>query len=617
MARSRDDDEDGDPLPPEEQRLSGRRKQKAYPKKRLAIEAHRSLPFPEWAKRFLKIRNKAGKLEPFVLNGVQLDLDAEIEAQLAERGYALVQVLKARKMGVSTYFQGKEVRAVLEKEGWNAGVMAHDDTGCDMVFERAKTFVENLPPEMRRTIRKNNKKEVAFAAPHSSFLRVNVAKGRGVWGSGGDIHMVHFSERAKWSLVRGESVAQGQATAIYGAMPEVPGIIVVDESTAYGKNAFYDSWCDAEPDEEKGTRWGKNDFVRKFYPWFIFPEYRIAGKKPEDFFAKPEWEKDEPHLRHLGCDDEQLAWRRWRIANKCSADLDTFRQEFPSYALEAFLATGRPVFTASDVNERLSVLERREQKTPTSRWAFNANGEPFEARGGELRLFSRSSWERIDLTKPERYVITADPAGSGTNSPDEMKGDPACAYVWDRAVNEQIAEWHGWCQPHEFAMMLIWLGALYGKPMIVCEAGAWGGHVNSVLREQEYERLYYRDRIGEQLQTTPTNYGQYGWVTSAKSKPQMIDALRQLWTTRAIIVNSADCCKEHLTFVKNGVKREAQSGCHDDRVMACAIFAMWSMEHPYEEQTQVYKATPLTCGMVMEEMLARADNKGRRALHLW
>ena len=77
MARRRDDDEDGDPLPPEEQRLSGRRKQKAYPKKRLAIEAHRSLPFPEWAKRFLKI-TKAGRRKMVSLR----DLDRKELLQL-------------------------------------------------------------------------------------------------------------------------------------------------------------------------------------------------------------------------------------------------------------------------------------------------------------------------------------------------------------------------------------------------------------------------------------------------------------------------------------------------------------------------------------------------------
>lgn len=611
-----DGDQDGDDAGFVNRPTQGRKKAEKYPTKRPAIEKARALPFPEWAEKYLKLRNTDGELVPFVLNPVQKKIDDEWERQLKERGYVKIRILKARKMGASTYVQGKIFRAILERQGWHAGVMAHDDTGCDFVFDRAKVFNDFLPAEMKRTLVKNNKKEIAYENPHGSFLRVNVAKAKGAWGSGGDIHMLHFSERAKWPSVRGASKAQGQAAAVLNAMPKnVVGCAVVDESTALGRNEFCDAWKDAQPDSTLGTRWGRDGFVALFFPWFEFHEYRLPGKKPADFYSDPEWEKDEPMLRKVfGCDDEQLAWRRWTIAESCEADLDTYRQEMPSTAEEAFQASGRPVFAASLIHDRYTIIERREKANPTRRWSFNAKGEIEEDRRGELRFFRQRGTGELtnDL---ERYVITADPAGAGAHAPDQMKGDPACAYVWDRALDEQIAEWHGWCDPAEFAHALVWLGGLYGNPLLIPEGGAWGGHVISVLQRLDYPRIYFHEKVGDDLQTIPTHFGKYGWATTPKTKPRMVDALRHMWNERRIAVNSLECCAEHLTFVKNGTRREAQSGCHDDRVMACAIYALWSAQHPYEVPSDVYVPRPLTCGMVIEEML-EADKSRRRGFRL-
>lgn len=607
-------------VPSKTRPTAGRKSLPKHDDDRPAIEAARSLPFPVWAERYLKIRRDDGEIVPFVLNPVQLKLEAEWELQVKERGYVKIIVLKARKMGASTYVQGKMFRAVLERQGWHAGIMAHDDAGCDLIFDRAKVFNDYLPAEFQRSLDRNNKKEVAYKNPHGAFLRVNVAKARGAWGSGGDFHLIHFSERAKWPEVRGTSKAQGQATAIMNAQPKsVIGRAVVDESTAKGKgNQFHTAWEGAAPNVANGTRWGANGFVRMFFAWHEFPTYRDEGKKPEDIHAYAEAEEEEPMLRaSYGCDDAQLAWRRRVMAEECQSDLDTFHQEYPSCAEESFLATGSPVFPASMLQERLSEIERREKANPTRRWAFNSKGELEEDRRGEIRFFRTSKKidpkaenDDLDLTDSERFVITADPSGSGSSAPDQQKGDPCCAYVWDRERDEQICEWHGWTDPDQFAQELFWLWLLYGKPLLIVEAGAWGGHVIATLMRLGCDRLYFRENLADQHQNTPTNWGQYGWITSAKSKPQMVDALRDLWRNRSIRINALECVSEHLTFVKNGIKREAQVGCHDDRVMACAIFALWRFAHPYFKTPTAPPPKIQTMGDIMAEMLA-AEKQGK------
>ncbi len=600
---------------PEETR--GRKKHRKYAANLPALEAAKHLTFDQWAAQFLKIRDENGVLMPFLMRETQLRFNAILEEEIAQNGYARIIVLKARKEGISSVVQGRAVRTTVETPGWNAGVMAHADDACQAIFERARTMAENLPKGMRRPASKWNRKQIAYKAPHSSTLEVNVAKGRGGWARGSDKHFVHLSEVAFWPLIRGESRAQGQLIAVCNAVPRVAGTVVVIESTANGAgNEFHKLW--------KGAEDGTNGFRPIFFGWQDFPAYRMVGKTAEDFKALPEWVEDEPRLRQMGIDEEQLAWRRWKIAADCGGDVDAFKQEYPAYPEEAFLATGASFFPPSLVQERLLEImgaEKAESDAgfPPRRFSFDSKGQPEESRGGELRFYRSTRGKDIDQRDVDRYVIVADPAGSSSNAPDQQKGDPACAYVWDREKNEQIAEWRGWCQPDEFASALYYLGSLYSNPLMIVEAGPFGGHVISGLQRLGYRNLYFRENLGDQLLNEPTNWGQYGWITSAKTKQLMLDALRELWRTGTVRINSLICCQEHITFVKKGpVKREAQTGCHDDTVMCCAIYAMWALHHPYAPRPTWQPKPAETYGDIIRDMLAKErSGRGQGGWRLW
>jgi len=546
-----------------------------------AICAARDMPFKEWAPKYLRIHDLDGNLVPFTLNEVQNKVDGEWEWQLAKFGYVRLIILKSRKQGVSSYVQAKMFRSVIEKSGWHAFVMAHDEKGCQFVFERTRDYAENLPDEMKRTLVRWNKREIAYTSPHSSHFQVNVARGRGGVGRGGDIHEVHLSEVAFWRNYRGQSVAQGQATAIMGSVPRVKGSVVVIESTANGAgNELHSMWLDAMKK--------KNALIPVFLSWAKTSVCRIRTSNLSEFKAEPEWETDEPRLRYMGLDDEQLAWRRWTIANVCAGDIDTFKQEYPTTWEEAFLVTGSPVFPTSIVKTRHAELVRLEEYNPTPKYSFSEkDGKLEDDQAGDLRVFSPCRYEG----NSDRLVITADPAGSGVTTSDLTKGDPACAYVWDRLNHEQVAEWHGWADADQFAQVLYYLGQLYGYPLVIPEAGPWGGHAVSSLIKLGYPSIYFRESIGEQLQTSRTDWAHFGWLTTSNTKPQMIEALKELWRDSAIKVNSPECCSEHLTFIKHGKKREAQKGCNDDRVICCAIYALWSSEHPYARPVVSDKTT--------------------------
>src|SRR5207253_10293153 len=62
---------------------------------------------------------------------------------------------------------------------------------------------------------------------------------------------------------------------------------------------------------------------------------------------------------------EQLNWRRWTILNKCEARLDVFHQEYPSTPEQAFLTTGRQVFSRIGLSQVSRDVEMTDPIVPS------------------------------------------------------------------------------------------------------------------------------------------------------------------------------------------------------------------------------------------------------------
>ena len=73
-----------------------------------AVRLHNDLEY--FAENNLKLRSKAGPIEPFVFNAAQRRLHQVIEEQKAKTGRVRVVVLKARQMGVSTLHRWQILR---------------------------------------------------------------------------------------------------------------------------------------------------------------------------------------------------------------------------------------------------------------------------------------------------------------------------------------------------------------------------------------------------------------------------------------------------------------------------------------------------------------------------
>lgn len=285
--------------------------------------------FPIFAEKSLKIRNKSGKVVPFKLNKAQVYVNNLIAQQKRERGYVRLLNLKSRQQGFSTLYAGRGYHNTVFNAGYVATVIAHSQKTSDELFSKVQTFQENINLPIK-TI-KSSAKEIVFDGLNSTYS-VMTAGSKEI-GRGHTINYLHASEAPFWEN------AEGHVAGLLQSVPSgkfIENTEVFFESTANGASGvFYNMWQEALA--------GQNDYAAVFVPWFMTDEYAVT---PNDDFTLTADELDYKKLYKLS--DAQMAWRRGKI-KELGNSLETFQQEYPANATEAFLTSGTSFISPSDV----------------------------------------------------------------------------------------------------------------------------------------------------------------------------------------------------------------------------------------------------------------------------
>lgn len=282
--------------------------------------------FEHYAARCLKIRTKAGAIEPLVLNAAQRHLHERLEAQRVRTGRVRALVLKGRQQGVSTYIGARFYWRVTHRRGARVFILTHEQAATDNLFGMANRYHEHCPAPVKPATGAANAKELSFPGLDSGY-EVGTAGTKAV-GRSKTIQMFHGSEVAFWPH------APSHFAAVIQAVPDLDDTEIILESTANGLGGeFHERWQQAEA--------GIGDYEAIFIPWFWQAEYRRAP--PADFVLTEE-ELEYAVLHQL--DDEQMCWRRAKIAEL--KDPLLFKQEYPATAAEAFQATGHDSFIKPD-----------------------------------------------------------------------------------------------------------------------------------------------------------------------------------------------------------------------------------------------------------------------------
>jgi hypothetical protein len=297
----------------------------------------------------------------------------------------------------------------------------------------------------------------------------------------------------------------------------VPEGEIVLESTANGATgAFYREW-------QKANETG---YTQHFVPWWYDEGYREIVRRETTLPLTPE---ESELVRKQGLNEGQIAWRRrrWKALSNLAA------QEYAEDASSCFIASGECVF-------ELSAIEKA---------AGMAGDEARVEDNGRLMIW-------FPPQRGRRYILGVDTAGGGAD------GDYACAQVIERAMGMQCAEVHGHFPPYELARRVAELGQKYERALVAVERNNHGHAVLAHLNTLGYENLFEKE-------------GQLGWLTSAATRPAMIENMAAVLTAAPELFHSLRLLEECRTFVRHADGNTAAAdGAHDDCVMAMAIALM-------------------------------------------
>lgn len=506
----------------------------------------------QYIQRFLKIRDKNSNLVSLILNPPQMRLYEAIRAQWKAGKPVRIIILKARQMGFSTVTLAIIFFLTATASYVESMIVAHKSDSTDKLFSTAKLFYDSLPVQIRPMLKASNAKELAFDRPSNgpegvqglgSKIRCATAGGSGV-GRSYTIKCLHLSEYAFWPGNKAETF-----TGLVQAVPDKPGTVIIIESTANGYDDFKKKWDAAVQAQKDGT----DGYLPIFFAWFEMPDYR---RKPRPGFTRTEEER--VLAETFGLDDEQLAWRRWCIAEQCGGDVELFHQEYPCTPDEAFISTGRCAF------DKATLVLRRKQVLSEG-WEYGSFRIQYGITGKII------SWEWVpEANGPIRirkkvepgvpYVLGGDTAGTGS--------DFFAAHVLDNRTGEQVAVVHHQFGERMFAEQVYCLGMYYNQALIGLEVN-YSTFPEMCLEELGYRRLYVRERydnfLGKMVDA-------FGFETTTKTRPVIIDGLKDVVKQSIETITDYDTLGEMLTFVYDEKwKAQAEVNEHDDLVMALAI----------------------------------------------
>jgi hypothetical protein len=491
----------------------------------------------------LTIQNKDSKVferwdpsAPFAWS--QLALCRAVE-QMYDRGEPVrIIVLKARQLGISTVSEGILFNWMFMHPGSQGLVIAHENDASQSLFEKSQIFWDNWPFKPLYDIKYATQKRLSWDNIHSS-LRIATAR-NAQSGRSRTLHAVHASECAFWEDPEQLMVGLRQS------IPNKHGTIFIAESTANGVgNWFHKTWTDAVR--------GENEFLPLFFCWWRHPEYRL----PVYTVHERNLDDDERELLRLGATMEALEWRRYAIPNLSQGNIDAFRQEYPSTPREAFLTSGNNVFP-------LESLERK-----CYRPQRGARGYLVDLEDGSVRFVEDPSGSFTIFKWPSRdrsygsYFVGGDPSRT-------TMGDGACIQCINRTTFEQVAVWHGKCNPIDFAHHMARLGHFYNTAELSPEIEGPGYATIGALVEMGYPNLWrhrWADKHQGKLSVS------IGWSSNYQRKHWAIGRLTSLIADGSLTIHDHETYNQLCNYVvlENGNMGNSSEWDYDDAVMALAI----------------------------------------------
>jgi len=388
----------------------------------------------------LKIKDKKGKLVPFILNKQQEQL-----LDVLCTGKPVV-VIKARQLGITTLVAAYLFwKAYTSKEPIDVLSILHKQDAADEVFLKHKEFLQSIPELLRGQLRKETASYLRFD-DNGASIQSTTAGGHGGTRSK-SLHLAHISELCFYT---------DPEEVISNVIASLNENQVVIESTCkqYG-DPMHKLIQSIRKDEREGWQ-------TIFFPWYEHEEY--TSDVPEDFVIEPS-EKLYKELYKLT--DGQVYWRRKKLSE---IGLTSFMTEYPASEEDIFAQKGDAYYTADDLKDlytfQIPNIEENILEEPLPRMTYGIGVDVAAGVGKDHSVI---------------YVLDK-------NIPDKKFSKPVYIYSSNRLSSDGLA------------YRIQQVSAKYNNAWVLVEANNYGHAVLNELRNLGFNKLWTKD--GKPWETT-------------------------------------------------------------------------------------------------------------------
>jgi hypothetical protein len=539
-------------------------------------------PFPRerflaWCKG-LKVQTKDFGLKPFELLGTQTYVLDEICAGL-EEGISTFVILKARQLGMSTFFIALDLFWAFEYGGLSGAFATHTDQSKAQFRQIIKVFFAHLPRSHRVKPEKENRDMLVLANGSMFVYLVAGIKQKDVsnMGRSGAFNFLHATEVAFWGSEEDKKELSATLSTHYQHR------LAVYESTANGFNHFEEQWIAAKQSPTQKAifvGWWRNELYAfpETHPWFRV--YMADGERTSLSPLERRRIRQVQELYGITVTAPQLAWYRWKLAEQTDGDQAKMDELFPWIEDDAFVATGAKFFTNESLTDAMR-LARKSMLLPY-RYLMGDHWKDLGVVAGTLKNSELKIWEEAD--KAGVYVVGCDPAYGSSDEADRSVIHVARCFA-DRLI--QVAEFATPnASTYQCAWVLAHLCGYYGNVIVNLEITGPGTVVFDELNKLRAETANMVSKEdGPKLQNVlgnmkhylfrrpdnPSGGLAYQWRTTAETKTVLMNGFRDGFELKRHIIKSLYCLDEMKGIVLEGGSIHGEGRSKDDRVMAAAL----------------------------------------------
>jgi hypothetical protein len=506
-------------------------------------------------------------------------------------------ILKARQFGISTLFCAWIFWWMWRKMNYRAIIAAKaKGTTLQAMSETMNRFYSSLPEGFRPALRAKgadriSKDEMYFNDRKSGLLYI--AADIKESGRGDALDAALCTEVASYKRARDFFI--GEINPALGRRKDTTKVM---ESTAQ-PGYFWESY-----------RLGKERNISIFLPWSVVPELysrklirgskgntkvwrdaltgevvRItnADRKEMEFLSRQHAQINET----IGTDllkpvsEEQMWWWHYHCETECDGDEEYMRQEYPRDDISAFEKSVRGVFKSVLPQVRATV---EETLSNDPKWD---EALICTLSCADLEDTQRES-HRIELEETEAFDFGMNPAlvifqmpkpgyiyTLGADVADEMgvgaeEDDNAFSVIEVYCCNtrEQVAEWRGSIDPHEFGDVIAMVGYLYNTALANVEYNNMGvTTIDRLTKYLEYPNRFRWPKFDEAGKLTRKEM----WWTDDKTKQLMIGSLRSAIKRELFKVRSPGLQEELTAYQIQGGRYAPGPDAFADRIIAAAL----------------------------------------------